>query len=211
MPDRPMSDAALVRWSKPAAIASGVLWPVMVTVVLFASVATGAMEDSTPPPETINLRILSMAAAFYVPGIVLMLTFVGVRARYKEQWKTLGRIGLIFALVASAVVPFAAAAALGGSSQAFDDSIISVWGLRAVILGSVVLGIAFILFGIAAIRSNTPSRRFGGVMIMLGLFQPLILVVSVFRLLAYSVGWVILGLFLPSAKQHSQSETTNPK
>ena len=70
-----------------------------------------------------------------------------------------------------------------------------------VIIGSAVLGAGFVLFGLAALRSNAPSRWFGAILIGIGLFQPSILLVSVLRVLAYSLGWVVLGWALPPAGQ----------
>ena len=195
-----MSDSVLIRWSKRAAITAGVLWPLVCSIVFLVQALTGALYDSSPPKETVDLATLGIASAFYIPFVVLMLSLAGVYARYKEQWRVLGQVGLIVALIALAVIPIAGAAALDGSVQDFEPSEMGRLGTLAVVLATTVLGVGFVVFGLAALRSNTPSRWFGAILIGIGLFQPLILLPPVLRMLAYTVGWVVLGWALPAAK-----------
>ena len=192
-----MSHAVLSRWSKRAAIIAGVLWPVVFSVLLVIFGLTGRLEDQSPPTEMVDLETLGLALAFYVPFTIMMLSLAGVSSRYKDQWRVLGKLGCALALIGLAVVPFAGAASLVGTPQGFEPSEMGRLGTLGTVLGTIVLGIGFLLFGIAALRSGTPSRRFGIILIGIGLFQPLILLVSVLRVLAYSLGWIVLGWALP--------------
>ncbi len=194
---RTMSRVVLIRWSKRAAIIAGVLWPVVfLALLVILGVITGRMEDQSPPTEMVDLETLGWALAFYVPFTVMMLSVAGVSSRYKDQWRVLGKLGCALALIGLAVVPFAGAAHLVGTPQGFEPSGMGRLGELGTVLGTIVLGIGFVLFGAAALRSGTPSRWFGIILIGIGLFQPLILLVSVLRVLAYSLGWIVLGLAL---------------
>jgi len=195
-----MSDLVLIRWSKRATITAGVLWPLVLGIVLFIGVLTGAIEDVEPMGPR---GILGLATAFYVPAIVLMFALAGVCARYKEQWRAFGQIGLIFALIALVILPISGAEAMG-SGQISPMAPMEEAAILAVVLGSTILGIGFVLFGLAAVRTDTPSRQFGGILIGVGLFQPLILLApDGFNVIAYSLGWLVLGWVLPAAKENA--------
>ena len=203
-----MSNSVLIHWSKRAAIIAGILWPLVFVIVLLITQITGNTEGSSPPPESFDVMSLGIAAAFYIPFIVMMVSLVGVHARYKERWRVLGKLGLTFALISLAVIPLAGAAGLVGTPQGFDPSSIGRVGIFVAVLGNVVLGAGFIMLGLAAFRSGVPSRRFGAILIGIGLFQASILLVSVLRVLAYSLGWIVLGWALPPAHQIPDSDST---
>ncbi len=194
-----MSDSVLVPRSKRAAITAGVLWPVVFSILLVILGVTGAFEDPSPPKERVDLATLGFALVFYVPFSLMMLAVIRVSSRYKDRWRVLGKLGCGFALIGLAIVPFAYAAYLGGTPQGFEHSQMGRLGTLGVVLGTIVLGIGFVLLGLAALRTETPSRRFGHILIGIGVFQPLILMVPVLRVLAYSLGWVVLGWALPEA------------
>ena len=206
-----MSHSVLIRWSKRAAIIAGLLWPAVFSALLvILGVITGRMEDQSPPTELVDLETLGLALAFYVPFTIMMLSVAGVSSRYKDQWRVLGKLGCALALIGLAVVPFAGAASLVGTPQGFEPSALGRLGTLAVVLGTITLGLGFVLFGLAALRSGTPSRRFGIILIGIGLFQPLILLVSVLRVVAYSLGWIVLGWALPHAESVTPSRATSP-
>ena len=203
-----MSDSVLILWSKRAAIIAGVLWPVVFTATLLIVAFTGGMEG--PPPKIVDPEILGLALAFSLPFTIMMLSVAGVSRRYGDSWGALGKLGCALALIGLAVVPFTGTAAMVGTPQDFEATEFGRLGTLAVVLGTILLGIGFVLFGLAALRSGTPSRRLGIILIGIGLFQPLILLVSVLRVLAYSLGWIVLGWALPHPEAVTPSRATSP-
>lgn len=199
-----MPDPVLIRWSKRAAIIAGVSFPVVFGIALAIVVFTGGMEG--PPPERVDLEILGLALAFYLPFTIMMLSILGCWRRYADSWGAVGRLGCVLALIGLAVVPFTGAAALVGTPQDYAPTEWGRLGTIAVILGTITLGVGFLVLGIAAVRSATPSRRFGMILIGVGLFQGLILLVSVARVLAYSLGWIAFGLALPAVEGKAERD-----
>ena len=187
----------LVRWSKPTAVLAGLSWPLVFGGSLVVAVAAGQLEDSSPPPEGLTAAFWALASAFSVPAGLLILAVMGLHARYREHWGIWSSLALATAVAASGVLPFAAAAYFSGSPQAFEPSSLGDFGATTTIVGTVVLGASFVVLGAAALRSRTPSARLGVVLVAAGLFQPLILYMPVLRVLAYSVGWLAIGLALP--------------
>ena len=182
----------------------------MLALLLAILVSTGAIAEP-PPADTLHLWTLGVATALYVPFIIMMLSLAGMYARYREQWGGLGQIGLTLVLVGLVVVPLAGAAGALGTAPGSEPSAAGRVGSLVAILGTTALGAGFAAFGLAALRSGIPSRWFGGVLIGIGLFQPLILLVSVLRVLAYSLGWIVLGWALPPTGQTPHGDGVPPE
>lgn len=196
-----MSDSTLISWSRKAAIVAGVSWPVVFVALLLIYMFVGALDPVAPPKETIDLETLGVASAFYVPFAVMGLALAGARLRWGEAWGLSGRLGFALALMGLVIFPIAYAAYIGGAPQDVEPSAMGRLGEVGFYLGGGFLSAGFLSYGLAAVRTATPSRRFGWTLIGAGALQGLVLPVSVLRVLGFSLAWIVIGLALPALER----------
>ena len=152
-----MTLARYVRWSGPICIAAGLL--AVATLVLFAiTVGSGTISEAATSPSFYAPTVAALSST-----VLLVIGLVGLFIRQAGELRTLGLVGFIVGLVGTAlaaggqwtyvfVLPYLAEKAPGVA----DSSSGSV--LAGFVLSYLVMGVGWLLFGIATLRTRVFPR-----------------------------------------------------
>jgi hypothetical protein len=146
-----------VRWSGPVCLAAGLL--AVATLVLFAVVVgSGTISDAATSPSFYAPAVAALGST-----VLLLVGLIGLFIRQAGELRTLGLVGFVIGLVGTAlaaggqwtyvfVLPYLAEKA-PGLADASSGSV-----LAGFVLSYLVMGVGWLLFGIATLRTEVFPR-----------------------------------------------------
>ena len=196
-----MSSSALIRWSGLASVLGGMLWAVLGPLTLFAA--------ESPILGLGEIDFIRLLAA---PLLLLLIGFLGVHRQHIGRFRWLGWTGFVVAFL--------------GLTLLLIGTVIQAWinilrGGYLALLGSFVLGLGLVLFGIATIRAKVLPGWLRAVPLLLGVVSPtqyffIGLGSLIFGELPglvlwglFGLGWVLLGYALWSGTRERRFSASN--
>jgi hypothetical protein len=154
-----VSSSNLVRWGALGALLAGVAWIASFVVVVVDFATRGLVPIFGFPYSDLGRTIYVIVLTSVPWGLV------GLHARQKTRYGWLGTAGFLVAYVGSmlALVGLGLVWLFRGNVLGQEPAI--TLGLSGMVIGSTLLGVGFLLLGVATLRASELPRWCGGVLI----------------------------------------------
>lgn len=190
-----MSSSTVIRWGGLAGVLGGALWSVLgpLTLVAAESPILGLDEND-------YTGLLAVAA------LLLLISLVGLHVQHSGRFRWLGWTGSAISFLGLALL------ATGTAVQAWINLL---RGGYLALLGSFVLGLGLMLFGIATIRAKVLPGWLRAAPLLLGILSPMQYIFIGIASLIFGDGpglvlWVLFGLGWASLGHALWSDAPEP-